>query len=242
MANPPVPRAAAQGSFPRPSVAVDLVILTADGGAPNVAADTLSVLLIRRGEPPFLGRWALPGGFLRVGAGDVGGESLEQAAQRELTEETGLRARDVYLEQLGAFGAPERDPRTRVVSVAYYALVRPTLTGSVRAGGDASAACWRDARAPGRLAFDHAEMLQATLRRIEERLGVSAVIEHLLSEQFTINELRRVHEIVTGAALDAGNFRRKVQAMLTAGVLEATAEQRATRSKPAALYRFTQSR
>ena len=118
--------------YPRPAVAVDLVVLT-------LVDAVLHVLLVRRGEAPFKGRWALPGGFVRVGEDDPG-EDLGAAAARELEEETGLPAKSMYLEQLTAFGAARRDPRMRVITIAYFALVRPDLVPFVKAGGDAEKA------------------------------------------------------------------------------------------------------
>jgi 8-oxo-dGTP diphosphatase len=220
------------GDFPRPSVTVDVVALTIQDGE-------LRVLVVKRAEPPFRGRWALPGGFVRVGDGKKDrGESLDDAVARELAEETGLTRREVYVEQLGAFGEPQRDPRMRVISVAYYALVRPDLVPRVRAGGDASAAAWL-APSPGlHLAFDHAAIIEAARTRIRERIGSSRIAASLVPASFTIPELRTAHAIVTGEEPDPGNFRRRFQSMLDARVVERAPGMRATSSKPAAVYRF----
>src|SRR5262245_10128017 len=148
--------------YPRPSVAVDLVVFT-------ILDADLKVLLIRRGEQPFKGKWALPGGFLRVGTTPAQqGEDLDEAAARELAEETSLPKGSAYLEQLYTFGKPGRDPRGRVISVAYYALVRPTLAPLVRAGGDAADAGWRSVTEIGELdlAFDHQQILELAKARI----------------------------------------------------------------------------
>ena len=220
------------GAFPRPSVTVDVVALTIQDGG-------LRVLLIKRGEPPFRGRWALPGGFVRVGGGAKGrGESLDEAVARELSEETGLTPRQVYVEQLGAFGEPERDPRMRVISVAYYALVRPDLVPRVRAGGDASEAAWLEPSPKRELAFDHAAIIEAARKRIRERIDGSAIAASLVPARFTIPELRTAYAIVTGEKQDPGNFRRRFQSMLDARVVERAPGMRATSSKPAAIYKF----
>jgi 8-oxo-dGTP diphosphatase len=217
--------------FARPSVTVDVVALTIEDAR-------LRVLLVERGEPPFRGRWALPGGFVRVGDGHRDrGESLEAAAARELLEETGLTARQVLLEQLGAFGAPDRDPRMRVISVAYYALVRPDLASTVRGGGDARKAAWLEPRGL-RLAFDHADIVRAARARLRERIESSRIAASLVPARFTIPELRAVHETITGQPQDPGNFRRRFQQMIDAGLVEHAPGVRATASKPAALYRF----
>ncbi len=138
--------------YPHPSVTADVVIFTR-------REDDLQVLLIKRGHPPFEGRWAIPGGFVEVG------ESLEEAARRELEEETGVR--DVHLEQLHTFGDPDRDPRGHVITVAYLALVPPATP--TRAGDDAAEARWWPARDPPPLAFDHAGILACALRRLQSK-------------------------------------------------------------------------
>jgi len=221
--------------FARPSVAVDVVVLTVKG------AD-LCVLLVQRNEHPFKGKWALPGGFLRVNrtAKDQG-EDLDAAAVRELEEETGLRADQVFLDQLRAFGKSGRDPRMRVVSIAYFALVRPDLLPLVRAGGDASRVWWMPVTEASELAFDHETILQTALDHVRERLETTAISKSLVPDTFTIPELRAAFEVVSGKKLDRGNFRRKFTAMLTTGVVERAPGKRATASKPAAVYRFRSS-
>src|SRR5690606_2072213 len=137
------------------------------------------------------GELALPGGFLRVSDQPHQGEDLYQAAERELHEETGLPLGSTYLEQLGAFGRPGRDPRGRVITIAYYALVRPTLAPLVRAGGDAAATQWislQELQEP--LAFDHDEILHAALERIRSKLDRSSIAFELVPETFTTTELR----------------------------------------------------
>ncbi|MBI1945744.1 MAG: NUDIX hydrolase [Deltaproteobacteria bacterium] len=202
----------------------------------------LSLLLIERGLPPFRGRLALPGGFLHVGAGGRGGEALDDAAARELLEETGLGREQVTLGQLGAFGRPGRDPRGRTITVAYYALVRPDAARGVRAGSDAACARWAkvadlDLDA---LAFDHggivAEAL-VSLRRDVDRAGAALA---LVPATFTARELREVHEAVHGHRLDAANFDRRLRRLIDDGLIEPTAETRATGRRPARQFRAAQ--
>jgi 8-oxo-dGTP diphosphatase len=226
--------------FPRPSVTVDIVVLT-------IVDAELRVLLVRREEHPFKGKWALPGGFVRVGArkGDRG-EDLDAAAARELEEETGLDARSptsgVLLEQLYTFGDADRDPRMRVLSVAYYALVRPDLVPLVRGGGDASEPTWHAvtslAKAKERLAFDHDRIVATALERIAGKIEYSSLAFSLVPDTFTIPELRSVFAIVTGKPQDPGNFRRRFTRLLEDGLIEQAPGKRITTSKPATVYRF----
>jgi 8-oxo-dGTP diphosphatase len=218
--------------FARPSVAVDVVVLT-------VKDRDLCVLLIQRSEHPFKGKWALPGGFLRVGkSAKDQGEDLDAAAARELEEETGLRADQVFLDQLRAFGRSGRDPRMRVVSVAYFALVRPDVLPLVRPGGDASRVRWMPVSEATDLAFDHDEILKTALAHVRERLETTAISKSLVPDTFTIPELRAAFEVVSGKQLDRGNFRRKFNALIESGIVERAPGKRATASKPAAVYRF----
>ncbi|WP_433164755.1 NUDIX hydrolase [Kribbella sp. CA-247076] len=180
-------------------LAADLVILT-------VRESALQVLLIRRGIAPYRGRWALPGGFVRPD------EDLEETARRELAEETGLSSDRIHLEQVATYGAPERDPRGRVVSVAYLALV-PDLPAPV-AGTDAASAGWVEAvevlADPGRLAFDHHRILSDGVERARAKLEYSPLAAAFCPPEFTISELRGVYEAVWGTPLDPRNFHRKV--------------------------------
>jgi 8-oxo-dGTP diphosphatase len=180
-------------------LAADLVILTVRDGA-------LQVLLIRRGIAPYRGRWALPGGFVRPD------EDLEQTARRELAEETGLSSDRIHLEQVATYGAPDRDPRGRVVSVAYLALV-PDLPAPV-AGTDAASASWVGVGEvlsdPGRLAFDHHRILSDGVERARAKLEYSPLAAAFCPPEFTISELRGVYEAVWGTPLDPRNFHRKV--------------------------------
>jgi 8-oxo-dGTP diphosphatase len=220
--------------FPRPSVSVDIVALCIVDGE-------LKVLLVRRGEHPFKGAWALPGGFVRVGDGHKDqGEDLDAAAARELEEETGLSSSDVFLEQLGAFGDAGRDPRMRVVTVAYYALIRPDLVPVVKAGGDAAQADWHAVSDISRIkvAFDHEEIVSHAIARVAERIQSSSIAASLVAKTFTIPELRHVYSVLDGKLQDRGNFRRKVERLLENGVLAEAPGKRITSSKPARLYRF----
>ena len=180
------------------AVTVDLVVLT-------VRDEALCALVVRRGIEPYRGAWALPGGFV------LDDEGLEEAAARELAEETGLLPGSVHVEQLATYGSPGRDPRTRVVTVAYLALA-PDLPVPA-AGSDAADAQWRpvDALLAGdELAFDHAEILRDGVERARAKLEYSPLGAAFCAEEFTVAELRRVYEIVWGARLDPRNFHRKV--------------------------------
>ncbi|MFG3348551.1 NUDIX domain-containing protein [Streptomyces sp. NPDC048018] len=205
-------------AFPPFAVTVDLVVLT-------VRRHALCALVVKRGEAPFQGRWALPGGFVRAD------EDLDTAAARELVEETGLCVHDpgqpereagngAHLEQLATYGAPDRDPRMRVVSVAHLAL-SPDLPAP-RAGGDANSARWApveellgsgaaaEGEPPAPLAFDHARILGDGVERARSKIEYSSLATAFCPPEFTVGELRRVYEAVWGVALDPRNFHRKV--------------------------------
>ena len=206
------------------AVTVDLVVFT-------IRDDQLCALAIRRGIPPYRGRWALPGGFVQED------EGLLDAARRELTEETGLEL-PVHLEQLATFGEPKRDPRMRVVSVAYLAF-GPDLP-EPRAGTDAADARWRLVAdllsSSGRLAFDHDQILADGLERARAKLEYSPLATAFCAREFTVAELRHVYEVVWGIGLDPRNFHRKVTG--SPGFLVPT-NKRTTRNggRPALLYR-----
>lgn len=208
--------------YPRPLVTVDVVIFT-------LRDDHLQVLLIRRKNPPYAGMWAIPGGFIEID------EPLEAAALRELEEETGVR--DVHLEQLHTFGDPDRDPRGRVITVAYMALL-PADRASLRAGDDAADARWWPIHALPPLAFDHDRILACARERLRRKLEYPATLAALLPESFTLNRLRAVYEAILGKELDANRFRQR---MYSAGVLqEVGIEHRTGRGHPYKLYRFRQ--
>jgi 8-oxo-dGTP diphosphatase len=200
-------------------VAVDLVALT-------IRAEALQVLLVRRGIPPHKGRWALPGGFV------LEDEDLDAAAHRELLEETGISG---HLEQVATYGAPRRDPRGRVIAVAYLALLPASPTPT--AGSDAADASWHPvATPPSRLAFDHDRILADGVERARAKLEYTPLAAAFCPDEFTIAELRAVYEAVWGAPLDPRNFHRKATG--TAGFVEPTgASTEGERGRPAQLYR-----
>ncbi len=200
-------------------VAVDIVVFT-------VHEQALKVLLIERGIAPFKGLYALPGGFV------LSEETLEQAAFRELFEETGTK--DVYLEQLYTFGDPDRDPRGRVVTVAYYALV-PTDKSPLLAGTDAATAGWYPVSALPPLAFDHGNIVEYAVDRLRNKLEYTNVGFQLLPAKFTLGALQALHEAILGKPLDKRNFRRKV---LGLGLVKPSKEMQATGRKPAQLFSF----
>ncbi|GLY36867.1 NUDIX hydrolase [Amycolatopsis sp. NBRC 101858] len=205
------------------AVTVDLVVLTLTG-------DELCALVVRRGVEPYEGEWALPGGFVRED------EDLSDAARRELAEETGLAPGTVHIEQLAGYGAPDRDPRMRVVTVAYLALAPDLPTPS--AGTDAAEARWTPVRSLGgeHLAFDHDRILADGLERARAKLEYSPLATAFCAPEFTVAELRRVYELVWDTRLDPRNFHRKVTG--AEGLLEPTGRT-TTRDggRPAQLYR-----
>ncbi len=230
-----------------PAVAVDVVVLTLGEGQPHV-------LLIRRKNPPHQDRWALPGGFVEVGGGYAPGEqgeSLDDAAARELREETAISVdRDgLSLEQLHTFGAPGRDPRGRVISVVYYGLVANHVVSRVQAGDDAAEARWfhaREAAANGvgghALAFDHERILIMALERIERNAEQDPhSVRALVPETFTPADLRSVYEGITGPAFDDSHFSRRFRRMLRDESIVATEDHgqiRGTSRRPPRRYRF----
>ncbi len=218
--------AAAHGYDPskweRPSVTVDVVILSLQEG-------DLKVLLVKRRRWPYEGYWAIPGGFIEMR------ESLEEAARRELEEETGLR--DLYMEQLYTFGDPDRDPRTRVITVAYFALVDYKQL-QPKASDDAADVAWFSMYHLPPLAFDHAKILDYTLKRLRGKLEYTTIGFQFLPEKFTLSELQTVYQAILGESrkLDKRNFRKKI---VSTGILEPTGEYKMEGThRPARLYRF----
>ncbi|WP_263121216.1 NUDIX hydrolase [Cellulomonas sp. RIT-PI-Y] len=207
---------------PRCAVTVDLVVLTIRSGR-------LHVLLVRRGEDPWCGRWALPGGFVRPD------EDLHDAAERELAEETGVRQPAAHLEQLATYGDPRRDPRARVVSVAHLVLA-PDLPEPA-AGTDATEAAWVPVDEVDGLAFDHDRILADGLDRARAKLEYSPLAAAFCPPEFTVAELRAVYEAVWGRPLDPRNFHRKVTSV--PDLLVDTGERRSEgRGRPAAVFRL----
>ncbi|MEO1233887.1 MAG: NUDIX domain-containing protein [Myxococcota bacterium] len=219
-----------KGPYPPLGVAVDIVLLT-------VVERRLEVLLTRRDEEPFRGRWSLPGGFVRED------ESAETAASRELLAKTGVQ--DVFLEQLYTFSRPNRDPRSRVVSVAYYALAaseRAAAAAGSRASAWLSLGTREDGSLwvgspdePAPLAFDHEEILFTALTRIRGKLDYAPIGFQLLPREFTLTELQHVYEAVLGEPMDKRNFRAKVQ---RSGQVKPLETYRTGSHRPARLYTF----
>jgi 8-oxo-dGTP diphosphatase len=206
--------------YPRAALTVDCVVFGYD-------EEELKILLIQRALEPFKGRWALPGGFVHVD------ESLDAAARRELEEEAGLK--NVFLEQLYTFGAVDRDPRERVVSVAYYALVK-LAAHETRAATDAADARWFPVSQAPKLAFDHADILATALARLKGKVRYQPIGFELLPPKFTLSQLQHLYEAVLETELDKRNFRKKV---LGYGLLVPLNESlQAGRHRPAQLFRF----
>jgi 8-oxo-dGTP diphosphatase len=208
------------------------VYLTADVVAFSLRPDTgLSVLMVRRANPPYRGRWAFPGGFVDEN------EDIERAARRELREETGISGRRVQLRQLGAYGSPRRDPRHRVVSVAWLTGMPEDVEPT--AGDDASVAAWlsvAEVAGSRKLAFDHPRILTDALERLRDDLEHTTLAFTFLPEEFTVADLRTVYEAVWEQPLDPGNFQRKVTGVT--GLLEDTGYRTdGARGRPATLYR-----
>ncbi|GLY70937.1 NUDIX hydrolase [Amycolatopsis taiwanensis] len=213
-------------SPPAVLVAVDLVILT-------LRSSKLHVLLVERGIEPYRGIQALPGGFLNNDQ-----EDIIAAAHRELDEEANLDGSKLHLEQLGAYGQPDRDPRGRIISVAYLAIA-PHLPEPV-AGTDAAGAAWRPVAGvlSGRvkLAFDHRKIVTDGVERARSKLEHSALAAAFCAETFTISELQQVYEAVWGVRLDPRNFYRKVQGV-PGFIVPADVTRRTTKGRPARLFR-----
>ena len=210
--------------YARPALTVDCVIFGFDG-------ERMQILFIKRGCAPFQGDWALPGGFVNVN------ESLDCAAQRELQEETGLT--NVFLEQLYSFGQLGRDPRERVVSVAYFALVN-RFSHTLLAATDATDAKWFSMQELPKLAFDHEQIVDVALARLRAKLRYEPIGFELLPKKFRLSQLQSLYEAVLGQKLDKRNFRKKVLSHDLLIPLEET--QREGAHRPAQLFRFDAKR
>lgn len=210
--------------YPRPALTVDCVVFGLD------RQSTLKVMLIQRNLPPYQGNWALPGGFVRID------ESLEEAALRELQEETGIER--LFLEQLYTFGAVDRDPRERIVTVAYYALVNLDEY-VIKAASDASDADWFAIDALPSLAFDHDRILALALERLKTKVRYEPIGFELLPKKFTLFQLQRLYETILGQELDKRNFRKKILKM---GLLHELNElQQDVPHRAAKLYEFDEN-
>ena len=206
--------------YPRPALTVDCVVF-------GYSAGNLKVLLIQRDNEPFAGMWALPGGFVNMK------ENLDDAARRELREETGIS--DLFLEQLYTFSAIKRDPRERVISVAYYAMVNQ-ISHLPQAASDARNAAWFSLDNLSPLAFDHDEILKMALYRLRGKIRYQPLGFELLPEKFTLTQLQQLYESILSKTLDKRNFRKKIQGMGLLTELDETEQGVAYRA--ARLYQF----
>ena len=214
------PQEAFSYPYPHPAVTTDVVVFTILDGR-------LSILLIKRANRPHQGCWALPGGFLDID------EDLDVCAARELQEETGIGG--LYLEQLYTFGATHRDPRERVISVAYYALVPQDALATPRAASDATEVGWYAFEDLPPLAFDHAQVIEMAHRRLVAKLDYSTIALQFMPEAFTLGQLQRVYEALLNQSLDKRNFRKRI---LSLELIEETGKQRRNgKHRPAREYR-----
>jgi 8-oxo-dGTP diphosphatase len=207
-------------NYERPSVTVDLVVFT-------VSEDTLKAMLVRRVEAPYSGYWSLPGGFINIS------ESLEEAALRVLREETGVE--NVYIEQLYTFGEPDRDPRARVITVAYFALI-PWKQLDQPESQKIAGITWHPVDTLPRLAFDHKEILNYAVRRLRAKVSYSNIVYGLMPKQFRLSELQKMYEVIINDSLDKRNFRKR---MLATNLLQETGKKDINGAhRPAKLYQF----
>ncbi len=209
--------------YPRPALTVDCIIFGLD-------KKDLKVLVIKRGIDPYAGKWALPGGFVDME------EDLRTAALRELEEETGVK--DVFIEQLYTFGQPNRDPRGRVISVAYYALVNLN-EHPINASSDADDASWFKIDEMPPLAFDHENILNVALKRLRGKVVYQPIGFELLPKKFTLTQLQQLYETVLGVEINKRNFRTKILKM---DILEQLERQQGVSHRPAYLYQFNENK
>jgi len=208
--------------YPRPAVTVDCVVF-------GLSKPGLQLLLIKRAGQPFRGCWALPGGFVEID------ESADDAALRELEEETGVT--NVFVEQLYTFTEVDRDPRSRVMSVAYYALVRPASVSLV-AGSDASEAEWFPVAKLPELAFDHKLIVKTGLQRLRGKVRYQPIGFELLPRKFTLTQLQEMYEMVLGRPLDSRSFRSKFLAIGVLDPLDEYAKSPGVTGRAPKLFRF----
>ena len=205
--------------YPHPAVTTDCIVFGFDG-------TKLNLLLINRGIEPYKGSWALPGGFMKID------ETAEQGALRELQEETGVK--DIYIEQLQAFTAVDRDPRERVMTIAFMAFVRQEKYGVI-AGDDAAKAQWFPVNSLPQLAFDHKEIITLALDKLRWKMTYEPLAFHLLNKTFTISQLQTIYEVVFDKRFDRRNFHKKLTSL---GYIIPTEEQQKTIGRPSTLYTF----
>ena len=206
--------------YPRPALTVDCVVF-------GFEDKQLKLLLIKRGLEPYKDQWAIPGGFVNMT------ETLEEAAKRELLEETGVEFS--YLEQLQSFSSPKRDPRERVITVAFYALVN-SKAYHLKADTDASDAHWFSTDELPKLAFDHAEILEVAINRLRKKVREEPVGFELLDKKFILSDLQKLYEAILGRPLDKRNFRKKILSMdllVDTGEMEKNVSHR-----PSKFYKF----
>ena len=208
-------------------VAVDAIVF---GYSKN---EGVSVLLIKRKYPPFKNSWAIPGGFI------LEEESLEEAVKRELLEETGIRVN--YLEQLYTFGAPQRDPRQRIISIAYFALVKSSQFQQLKASTDAEEAQWFSINKLPSLAFDHKQILQTAIERVRAKIRYQPIGFELLDKKFPFADLEKLYKALLDRDIDRRNFTKKI---LSLGLLEDTGELASTpgAGRPSKIYQFNKKR
>ena len=206
--------------YQHPSVTVDMLIFT-------VIEDKLKLMLIKRKNPPYKNKWAIPGGFVEIN------ESVDSAAMRELAEETGITF--TFMEQFGVFGEVDRDPRTRVISIAYLALVPSECLKEMKAGDDAKEVELFDIKELPELAFDHYAIIMTGWNRLREKLEYTKIAFELLPEEFTIQDIQKVYESILGYSLDKANFRRMIKSKFE---LEDTGKVRKVYQRPSKIWRL----
>ena len=206
--------------YPRPSVSVDVIVFGLD------ESQKLKLLLIQRANNPYKNYWALPGGFVDMD------EDLEDAALRELEEETGVK--DLFIEQLYTFGTPNRDPRGRVISVAYYALVNLS-EHKVMASSDANNADWFEIDQLPKLAFDHERIFKMAIYRLRGKVRYQPIGFELLPKRFSLPQMQKLYEVILNVKLNKRNFRKKILKM---GFLVEVGKQKDVAHRPATLYEF----